>query len=237
MHDDDDQHGDSGPRSDEDEAQRVDRELIELLNELRVVMPGVQLLFAFLLTVPFQQNFSKATSFQKDVYLVTLLLTAMASALLIAPSAYHRLQFRQDDKKHIVFIANKFSIAGFAVLAAAMTSAVLLVTDFQRDVYFVALVSAAIATALLIAPAAQHRLLFRQKEKEALLHRSSRSAFAGTLVLAVAVVAALLLVVDVFFSRPLAWATAGGVAALLLWWWVAVPLWQRAHHEQEPLGP
>jgi hypothetical protein len=107
------------------------------------------------------------------------------------------------------------------------------ITDFQRDVYFVALVSAAVATALLIAPAAQHRVLFRQKEKEALLKRSSRSAFAGTLVLAVAVVAALLLVVDMLFSRPLAWATAGGVAALLLWWWVAVPFWQRAHHEQE----
>ena len=114
----------------ETEKERLDRNLSELLQELRVALPGVQVLFAFLLTVPFQQNFSKATSFQQNVYLVTLLLTTLASALLIAPSAYHRLEFRQDDKKHIVFMANKFSVAGFAVLAAAMTSAVLLVTDY-----------------------------------------------------------------------------------------------------------
>ena len=114
----------------ETEKERLDRNMNELLQELRVALPGVQVLFAFLLTVPFQQGFSKATPFQKDVYLVTLLLTALASALLMAPSAYHRLEFRQDDKKHIVFMANKLSIVGFAVLAAAMTSAVLLVTDY-----------------------------------------------------------------------------------------------------------
>jgi Family of unknown function (DUF6328) len=115
---------------DETDKERLDRNLNELLQELRVVLPGVQVLFAFLLTVPFQQGFQKATSFQKDVYLVTLLLTALASALLMAPSAYHRLEFRQDDKRHIVFMANRLSIAGFAVLAGAMTSAVLLVTDY-----------------------------------------------------------------------------------------------------------
>src|SRR4051794_32256342 len=114
----------------ETEKERLDRNMSELLQELRVALPGVQVLFAFLLTVPFQQGFSKATQFQKDVYLVTLLLTAVASALLMAPSAHHPLAFRRDDKKHIVFIANRFSIAGFAVLAAAMTSAVLLVTDY-----------------------------------------------------------------------------------------------------------
>src|SRR4051812_6951930 len=120
----------AGEGRNETEKERLDRNLNELLGELRVALPGVQVLFAFLLTVPFQQNFSKADTFQKDVYLVTLLLTAMASALLIAPSAYHRLEFRQDDKRHIVFVANRFAIAGFAFLAAAMSSAVLLVTDF-----------------------------------------------------------------------------------------------------------
>src|SRR3954449_3037513 len=114
----------------ETEKERLDRNLNELLGELRVALPGGQVLFAFLLTVPFQQGFQKATSFQKDVYLVTLLLTAMASALLIAPSSYHRLQFRQDDKRHIVFVSNRFAIAGFAFLAAAMSSAILLVTDY-----------------------------------------------------------------------------------------------------------
>jgi hypothetical protein len=114
----------------ETEKERLDRNLNELLQELRVALPGVQVLFAFLLTVPFQQGFQKATDFQKDVYGVTLLLTALASALLMAPSAYHRLEFRQDDKQHIVFMANRLSIVGFAVLAAAMSSAVLLVTDY-----------------------------------------------------------------------------------------------------------
>jgi hypothetical protein len=151
----------------ETQQERINRELIELLNELRVGLPGVQFLFAFLLIVPFQQTASR-------------------------------------------------------------------ISEFQRDVYFVALVSAAVATALLIAPAAQHRVLFRQREKEALLRRSSKSAFAGLMVLAVAVVSALLLVVDMLFSRTQAWVTAGGMAALLAWWWVAVPLWKRAHTDQEP---
>jgi hypothetical protein len=114
----------------ETEKERLDRNLNELLGELRVALPGVQVLFAFLLAVPFNQGFSKATGFQKDIYLVTLLLTAMATALLIAPSAYHRLEFRQNDKKHIVFVANRFAIVGFGFLAAAMSSAVLLVTDY-----------------------------------------------------------------------------------------------------------
>src|SRR3954469_4137153 len=123
--------GDSSDRGrDETEKERLDRNLSELLQELRVALPGVQVLFAFLLTVPFQQGFQKATSFQKDVYGVTLLLTALASALLMAPSAYHRLEFRQNDKKHIVWVSNWFSIVGFGVLAAAMTAAVLLVTDY-----------------------------------------------------------------------------------------------------------
>jgi hypothetical protein len=120
----------AGDGRNETEKERLDRNLNELLGELRVALPGVQVLFAFLLTVPFQQGFSKATTFQKDVYLVTLLLTAVASALLIAPSAYHRIEFRQDDKRHIVFVANRFAIAGFAFLAAAMSSAILLVTDY-----------------------------------------------------------------------------------------------------------
>jgi hypothetical protein len=121
---------DAGDGRNETDLERLDRNLGELLQELRVALPGVQVLFAFLLTVPFQQGFQKATSFQKDVYLVTLLLTALATALLIAPSAYHRLEFRQGDKRHIVFVANALAICGFGVLAAAMSSAVLLVTEY-----------------------------------------------------------------------------------------------------------
>jgi hypothetical protein len=121
---------DANDGRDETDLERLDRNLTELLGELRVALPGVQVLFAFLLAVPFNQGFSKATEFEKRVYLVTLLLTAVATALLIAPSAYHRLEFRQGDKKHIVFVANRFAIAGFAFLAAAMSSAVLLVTEY-----------------------------------------------------------------------------------------------------------
>jgi hypothetical protein len=100
-------------------------------------------------------------------------------------------------------------------------------------VHYVALLSAAVATVLLIAPAAQHRVLFRQMDKENLLRRSNRSALAGLLALALAICSALLLVVDVLFSRAQAWSTAGAVAALLLWWWVLVPFWHRARSPQD----
>jgi hypothetical protein len=156
----------SGDSSQESRKERIDRELMELLNELRVALPGVQFLFAFLLVVPFQQRGAE-------------------------------------------------------------------LTDFQRDVYFVTLLAAAVATGLLIAPAAQHRVLFRQQDKEALLRRSNRSATLGLTVLAVAIVSAVLLVTDVLFDLTLAWSTAAVVGALLAWWWLAVPFWKRAHNEQD----
>lgn len=113
----------------ETEGERLDRNLGELLQELRVALPGVQVLFAFLLAVPFQQGFEKITAFQKDVYFATLLLTALSAALLISPSAYHRITFRMQQKDHLVFLANRFTIAGLACLALAMTGAIVLVTD------------------------------------------------------------------------------------------------------------
>jgi hypothetical protein len=113
----------------ESEGERLDRNLGELLQELRVALPGVQVLFAFLLAVPFQQNFTKITNFQKDVYFATLLLTAISAALLISPSAYHRLTFRMQQKDHLIFLANRFAIAGLGCLALAMTGAIVLITD------------------------------------------------------------------------------------------------------------
>jgi len=115
---------------DETEEERLDRNLGELLQELRVALPGVQVLFAFLLAVPFQKNFSETSDFDKKVYFATLLLTALSAALLIAPSAYHRLTFRYQQKGRLVFIANRLTIAGLAVLALAMTCAIMLVTNF-----------------------------------------------------------------------------------------------------------
>lgn len=114
---------------DESESERLDRNLSELLQELRVALPGVQVLFAFLLAVPFQQNFSEITPFQEKVYFATLLLTAISAMLLISPSAYHRMTFRMQQKDDLVFLANKLAIAGLTFLALAMTGAIVLITD------------------------------------------------------------------------------------------------------------
>jgi Family of unknown function (DUF6328) len=132
-------------RREETEKERLDRNLGELLQELRVALPGVQVLFAFLLVVPFNQRFSEITSFQRTVYFVTLLLATAASACLIAPTAHHRIEFRQQDKERIVFGATKLSIIGLALLAAAMTGAVLLITDFLYHSTTVAIVAGAVA--------------------------------------------------------------------------------------------
>ena len=113
--------------------ERLNRELDQLLQELRVAMPGVQVLFAFLLAVPFQQRFAEVTDFQQDVYFATLLASAVASALFIAPTAYHRMMFRGRDKPRLVEIWSRFALAGLAALAVAMTGAILLVTDFIFD--------------------------------------------------------------------------------------------------------
>jgi hypothetical protein len=113
----------------EDERRR-DRQMIELLNELRVALPGVQILFAFLLTVPFAQGFSKVTEAQKDLYFATLLATAASTVCLIAPTATHRLLFHQRERAYIVESANRLLIAGLVFLAVAIVGAVALITDF-----------------------------------------------------------------------------------------------------------
>jgi len=113
----------------ESEGERLDRNLAELLQELRVALPGVQVLFAFLLAVPFQNGFKEITAFQEKVYFLTLLLTAISAALLISPTSYHRMTFRRQQKRHLVFIANRLAIAGIATLALAMTGAIMLITD------------------------------------------------------------------------------------------------------------
>lgn len=113
----------------ESEAERLDRNLGELLQELRVALPGVQVLFAFLLAVPFQQNFTKIDGFEKGVYYATLLCTALSAILLIAPSSYHRMTFRLQQKRELIALANRFTIAGLTFLALAMTGAITLITD------------------------------------------------------------------------------------------------------------
>jgi hypothetical protein len=132
---------------DETPAERVDRNFNELLGELRIALPGVQVLFAFLLAVPFAQRFSQLTGFERGIYFAVLLLTALASALLIAPTAYHRIQFRQGRKREILSFANRAAVLGLAALALAMTGAILLIADFMFGVAVA--IPMGIATALL----------------------------------------------------------------------------------------
>src|SRR3954462_15306783 len=122
--------GDRPSGRDETESERLDRNLGELLQELRVALPGVQVLFAFLLAVPFQQGFEEVTQFQKVVYFVTLILTAISASMLISPTAYHRITFRYQQKRRLVYYANRFSIVGLLFLALAMTGAIMLITDY-----------------------------------------------------------------------------------------------------------
>jgi Family of unknown function (DUF6328) len=130
---------------DEDEAERLDRELIELLNELRVALPGVQVLFGFLLTVPFSQGWSKVTDTERLVFLLTFLSTAVATALLIAPSAQHRILWRTGDKESLLRRANVLAIAGTVFLALSVTGAVWVVTDVIYNQAPTALVTAGVA--------------------------------------------------------------------------------------------
>jgi hypothetical protein len=135
---------------DETEEERLDRNLGELLQELRVALPGVQVLFAFLLAVPFQKNFTKTSDFDKKAYFATLLLTALSAAMLIAPSAYHRLTFRYQQKGRLVFVANRLAIAGLGVLALAMTCAIMLVTNFLFGTVATTVVTTVVVLAMFV---------------------------------------------------------------------------------------
>jgi len=123
----------------------LDRELIELLNELRVALPGVQVLFAFLLAVPFATGWRRVTNFQRDVFFVAFLCTTAATILLIAPSTYHRLRWREHDKEHMLVTANRLTIAGSVFLALAMISVVLLITDLLFSVGWAIVATALVA--------------------------------------------------------------------------------------------
>jgi hypothetical protein len=138
--------GSDGPES---QQELRDRQMIELLNELRVALPGVQILFAFLLTVPFSRGFPMVTGFQRDVYFVTLILTALSTVCLIAPSAAHRLRFHKSDRAWIIESSNKLAILGLALLGAAIVGAVLLITDILYKGATVWIVSGVLAIIVL----------------------------------------------------------------------------------------
>jgi len=113
----------------ETKEERLDRELVELLNELRVALPGVQVLFAFLLSIPFTERFAKLPDLQRDLYFAAFIATALSSVLLMTPTAYHRLRWRQYDKEHMLRLSNVLTIIGISFLALAIALVVFVVTD------------------------------------------------------------------------------------------------------------
>lgn len=125
--------------------ERRARELAELLQELRVVLPGVQVLFAFLLTVPFAFGFDRVSPLQKWVFFGTLVCTALSTGLLMAPSAHHRLLWRQRAREHRLNVANSLVIAGIAILLPAIVGSLFVVADVVFGTRAAALASAALA--------------------------------------------------------------------------------------------
>lgn len=113
----------------ESEQQQLARNMAELLQELRVAQAGVQILFAFLLSVTFTARFATASTLQRTTFIVTVLLTTVSAVLLIAPVAWHRLYFRQGRRLDVIHWGNRFALGGLVLLAAAMSGAVLLATS------------------------------------------------------------------------------------------------------------
>lgn len=135
---------------DDDTGTRLDRELIELLNELRVALPGVQVLFAFLLILPFSSGFTDLATYQDVVFLASLLCTAGATAMLVAPSAYHRIRFRERDKERLIRVSNRLAVGGLGLVAVAMSLVVFLVTDVVFALPAAVVVGAATALAFAV---------------------------------------------------------------------------------------
>jgi hypothetical protein len=134
----------------ESSEERHNRELIELLNELRVALPGVQVLFAFLLAVPFANGFPKLSPTGRDVFFAAFIATALSTVLLIAPSSYHRLRWRQHDKERMLIISNTLTIAGLFCLAVAITCTVFVITDFLFHTAWAAAFTAFIAAMFVV---------------------------------------------------------------------------------------
>ena len=134
----------------ETDKERYERNFADLLQELRVAQTGVQILFAFLLTLPFSAGFDKVSPFQKDVYVVCLLAAAGAAAMLIAPVAYHRVLFQRGRKPELVRSAHRMALGGLAFMLVAMVSAVLLITDFILDRWVAWLLTAVTAVWFLL---------------------------------------------------------------------------------------
>lgn len=147
----------------ETEPERDDRNLIELLQEARVVQTGVQILFGFLLAATFEPKFSTLSRFQKGVYLGTLVSAAATLIMLTAPTAWHRILFRQGDKEHLVKVANRFMVVGLATMGLTSIGVVMLLSDIAFPSWLTALITAvaAVLCAVLwcVLPLARRRAL------------------------------------------------------------------------------
>jgi cobalamin synthase len=143
-----------------DAEERTNRQMAELLQELRVALPGVQILFAFLLTVPFAQGFKTVTSFQRTLFFVTLLATAASTVCFIAPTATHRLRFHQGDRRYIIESANRLLIVGLVFLGIAIIGAIAQITDYLFGLgshwYWPALVAVALVGLWFVRPLVRH---------------------------------------------------------------------------------
>ncbi|WP_028059873.1 DUF6328 family protein [Candidatus Solirubrobacter pratensis] len=152
----------------ETELERADRHLAELMQEVRVAQTGVQVLFGFLLTVPFSARFASLAGVERILYFATLALAGAAAMLLIAPSSQHRVLFRCGDKPYIVRMANRYAIAGFACVALAMAGALLLVAEVVFGSGLAGLVGAAAGAGALWC------WYLQPLRRRLLLHRRSR---------------------------------------------------------------
>ena len=135
----------------ESNKERLDRELMELLQELRVVIPGVQVLLAFLLTAPFQQRFAGLPGSMRNAFFASIACATLATAFLIAPSAHHRLRWRAGEKERLVRVGNQMAIIGTVFLATAIVLALYVVTDvlFTTDLAVMTAIAAAVVFGVL----------------------------------------------------------------------------------------
>jgi Kef-type K+ transport system membrane component KefB len=158
-----DRHGEEQA---EDPGERINRELIELLNELRVALPGAQVLLAFLLTIPFMQRFDELDAADRRIYMFAVIAAALGSLLLIAPSAHHRMRFRQRAKEDIIRAANLCAIAGMALLALAVGAGVYLVADVVYGRPFSGIVSGVLIAVTVLLWFVMPLVFFRYEKKE-----------------------------------------------------------------------
>ncbi|MEV6846987.1 DUF6328 family protein [Actinoplanes sp. NPDC051411] len=157
-------------RRGESERQRWDRNFADLLQELRVAQTGVQILFAFLLTLPFSNGFPKTTEFQKIIYIVALMCAAFATAMIISPVAFHRALFRQGRKPELVRYAHRMATAGLGFLLLAMVASIMLIVAYLLSTWIAAILTAVAAAGFLtfwaIVPVIRHTWIDEDAEEE-----------------------------------------------------------------------